>query len=204
MLSLDTHSLDIHTSEMHASHLHNVPVTSAHLSSFGRSVLMVCGGALLVTLTAQLQVALPTTLVPLSLQTLSLFLIAATMPPTEAVLSQGLYVGLAAIGVPVLAGSPAGIGVLVGPTLGYLLAFPLATWLMALAFARVSRRHARRYAGLIFGLGSLLILACGATWLGLALRLSPSVALAQGVTPFLVGELIKVSLASTATRLLSR
>jgi biotin transport system substrate-specific component len=94
-----------------------------------RRVLAVALGTALVTMAAQIAVPLPGTPVPLTLQPLAVLLVGGLLGPGLGTSSLILYLGLGAIGLPVFTpyGAP-GIARLLGPTGGYLLAYPFAAY----------------------------------------------------------------------------
>ena len=101
---------------------------------------------------AQVSVHVPFTPVPFTLQPMVVLVGAAALGPRLGALSQALYLLLGAAGAPVFAASPVlpqGAARLMGPTGGYLLAYPLAAyvtgWLVRLVFRR------RDVAGLVCG-----------------------------------------------------
>ena len=145
------------------------------------------------------QIAIPLEPVPFTLQVLAVVLTGLLLGPRYGALAMAVYLLVGAIGVPVFAGFRGGLGVLVGDTGGYLLAYPLAAALAGVAAGTVANAPRRR--GLIVGFlwGSLalaVIYALGATWLAVLTGLSPGAALVAGVLPFVVFDLIKVGLAN--------
>src|SRR4029453_17970434 len=92
-----------------------------------------------------------------------------------------------------------GLGIVLGPTGGYLLSYPLAAAIAGLA-AHAAREAPRRQALLLSvaaGTGALVVIyAVGVSWLAVQSGLPPSVALAQGVVPFVPLDLVKVALAA--------
>ena len=154
-----------------------------------RAALLVFGCAALTAIAAQVAIPLPFTPVPLTLQTLAVFLAAALLPPAAAALSQALYLGAAAAGAPILAGGVA-LAAVSGATFGYLVGFAVAAAIVSWGLRRASASRAR--AGLAFAGGSLAVLACGSAWLGVALHVGPAQAFALGAAPFLPGEALKV------------
>ena len=89
--------------------------------------------ALFVAVTAVLsQIVIPMPLVPFNLAVLAVFLCGSLLPKGAALLSQLCYLLLGAIGVPVYAQFSAGPSVLFGVTGGYLVAYPVMAWLVAL------------------------------------------------------------------------
>ncbi len=104
-----------------------------------------------------------------------------------------------AVGVPVFAGFRGGLGVLLGDTGGYLLAYPPAAAVAGLA-ARATANSPRGWAlaaGFLWGSAALAVIyTLGATWLAALAGLSPAAALAAGVLPFIPFDLVKVGLAA--------
>jgi biotin transport system substrate-specific component len=116
--------------------------------------------------------------------------------PGAAFACLSLYLLEGAIGLPVF--SPHGLGglaQLLGPTGGYLLSYPFAAALASLLYRRSRRSFLTALAAT--GVASILILAAGATWLGMITHLKFSVVFAQSVAPFLPGDAVKI-LAATA------
>ena len=87
-------------------------------------------GALLVALAAQVSIPLPGTPVPMTLQPMAVLLVGGLLGPQLGALSMILYLAMGAAGLPVFTPTVPLVGVarLVGPTGGYLLAYPLAAY----------------------------------------------------------------------------
>lgn len=68
--------------------------------------------------------------VPITLQTLGVMLVGSLLGARKAGLSMLLFLALVAAGLPLLAGGRGGLGVFAGPSAGYLLAWPLAAWVI--------------------------------------------------------------------------
>jgi biotin transport system substrate-specific component len=148
---------------------------------------------------AQITIPLPFSPVPFTLQVLAVILSGLLLGPRYGALAQAIYVLVGAIGVPVFAGFRAGLGVIVGPTGGYLVAYPFAAALAGLAAYAAANAVRRRalWASFLWGCAGLaLIYALGATWLAAVTDLPVSAALAQGVLPFVPLDLVKVGLAA--------
>jgi len=86
-------------------------------------------------------ILLPVPPVPITLQTLFLYLAAAVLGGALGAWSQIVYLLLGVIGLPVFAGGKAGLGVLTGPTGGYLAGFIPAAWLTGRLIAARARRR---------------------------------------------------------------
>ncbi|MDP3765716.1 MAG: biotin transporter BioY [Nanoarchaeota archaeon] len=84
--------------------------------------------AALTAAVAWFKIPLPFTPVPITLQTLVVLLSGAMLGPYYGALSMAVYIAVGAIGLPVFAGGASGIGVLLGPTGGYLFSYPIASF----------------------------------------------------------------------------
>ncbi|MEO7588374.1 MAG: biotin transporter BioY [Arachnia sp.] len=139
--------------------------------------------------------AIPLGPVPITLQTLGVALTGLCLGPWRGFAAMALYLAVGAAGLPVFSGGAAGIGILVGPTGGYLLSFPLAALVSGFVARWAVRRGLSRLTPFIM-LGGLLlarylvILSIAVTHLSRVLGLTWMQALAIDV-PFWVGDLIK-------------
>lgn len=172
-----------------------------------RAVLAVLFGAL-TALSAQ--VSIPLVPVPVTGQVLMVLLSGALLGPRLGVMSQLTYLAFGLAGAPVFAEGKAGPLVLLGPTAGYLVAFPLAAFLSGLAAARW-RSFAALAASLT--LSGCVILLCGGLWLAVWMSIGQqqtpfSTALGRafvvGVLPFLVLDVVKAVAAAAITRAVAR
>jgi len=149
---------------------------------------------------AQVSVPLPFTPVPFTLQTMVVLVGAAALGPRLGAASQALYLVLGVAGLPMFAASPElpqGAARLLGPTGGYLLAYPFAAFLTGwLAMRGFDRRYFTSTLAMLAGLAVLF--AGGVTWLAYAAPGAPGLraALTIGFYPFIGADLIKVCAAS--------
>ncbi len=159
------------------------------------NVALIVGASVVTGLAAQIAIPLPWTPVPITGQTFAVLLTGAVLGTRRAMLAQALYLLEGAIGLPVFAGGAAGVLKLMGPSGGYLMAFPFAAAVTgALCERGWDRRFLTMFAALL--LGSSVIFAAGLAQLS---RFVPgSTLLAQGLLPFLPGDLIKSALAALA------
>ena len=162
---------------------------------------------LLTTLGGYLEVPLPGTQVPVTLQTLFVSLSGLLLGPRLGAGAMALYVAAGALGAPVFAGGGFGIARLMGPTGGYLLAFPAAAAVTGFLAARVPRTPSLRNAlllGVATFLGTAVVFVGGAAQLAL-LTGDAARAIELGVLPFIAGDIAKVLLAlAIALRLRNR
>lgn len=150
-------------------------------------------GALLVALSAQVVVPVPFSPVPMTLQPLAVLVVGGLLGAAGGVSALILYIVLGALGLPVFAGGGSGILHLVGPTGGYLLAFPIAAAVTGALAGQVPRSPLRVL--LACALGMVIIHAGGVAQLAL-LGGDPALAMRIGFVPFLTGDLLKVGLAA--------
>lgn len=157
-----------------------------------RDAALVLGGAGLVGLAAQVSVPLPGTPVPLTLQTLAVLLVGASLGWRRALPSLALYAAAGAAGVPWFAGGGSGVAM---ASFGYVLGFVVA----ATVVGRLAEQHGDRTVARTVGtmlLGSLAVYAVGVPVLMAATGMDLGAALDAGVVPFLVGDAIKLALAA--------
>lgn len=143
---------------------------------------------------AYVEVPLPFTPVPVTLQTLFVLLAGAWLGRNWALGVQSAYLGAGAIGASVFAGAASGVFTLSGATAGYLWAFLPAALLVGTFWEKVQDRPAVLRLGL-FAAAGLLILAMGTLWLAFLLHLNFSQAMLMGFIPFLPGEVVKTLIA---------
>lgn len=156
-----------------------------------RDLLLVLAFASFTALAARIALPLPFTPVPITGQTLAVLLSGVLLGSRRGALAQLAYLAQGAAGLPVFAGGRAGLGVLLGPTGGYLVGFVLAAGLVGWLAERGWRLHTGRlFVALL--LGNLVIYLCGAPWLA---RFVPD-PLGQGVLPFIPGDLVKIAIAA--------
>ena len=147
---------------------------------------------------AQLAVRLPFTPVPVTMQTLFVILAGLTLGSRDALFAMTAYLALGASGVPLFAGFTFGPLVLLGPTGGYLLAFPAAAFLSGWLHEAWGESRPALF-GAAFA-GSAVILCMGTLHLTLLTGASFAGAASLGLLPFLAGELIKDGLAAATAR----
>ena len=137
---------------------------------------------------ARLALPIPGTPVPITLQDLGVLLVGILLGPRRGALAVGAYVAAGALGAPVFSNGNGGMAWLMGPTGGYLLAFPPAAWVVGVA-ARPGRPLLLAAAGVLAA--QAVIFTGGVLQLALLTgRGLPEVA-ALAVSPFLPGVAIK-------------
>src|SRR5918999_1468553 len=157
-------------------------------------VLLVAGGAGFVALAAQVSIALPFTPVPITGQTFAVVLVGAGLGAVLGLASLGLYLFVGALGAPVYADGDHGWDVLTGPTGGYIVGFVLAAGLTGyLAQRRWDRKFSSAVAAMLTG--NVVIYLVGLPWLAEQIDAGLEGTLEAGLSPFVVGALLKLYLA---------
>ncbi len=153
-----------------------------------RNAALVAGGAGFVGLSAQLIIPLPFTPVPLTLQTFAVLLTVAALGKWRGLASMGLYLAAGVAGVPWFSSQNSGYSF---AAFGYILGFLLAAILVGHLAERGADRHVLKTAGTMVA-GNLAIYAVGVPWLMFFADVGIGKALALGVLPFLLGDVIKI------------
>ena len=141
--------------------------------------------------------ALPIDPVPIVLQNLFILLAGLLLGSRWGTAAVGIYLLAGACGLPVFAGGMGGIGRLIGPTGGYLIGFLPAVFLIGLIS---ERRQSPVHDVLAMICGTVVVYACGVSWLKVVTGLTWAKALAVGMYPFLPGDALKIAVAVPIAR----
>jgi biotin transport system substrate-specific component len=159
---------------------------------------LIIGASFFVAFCARIAIPIPGTPVPLTVQNLGVLLVGLALGSRRGFAALALYLVEGASGLPVF--SPfgkGGIAQLVGPTGGYLIAYPFVAGLAGYLLERGKATFARAAWAAIAG--ELLLFACGLSWL-YVLTHSLARALSFGLYWFIFAEVIKVMLAAGLVR----
>jgi len=149
--------------------------------------------ALFAALTAacsMISIPLPITPVPINLATLSVFLAGGLLGSKGGAISQLVYVFLGAIGLPVFHSFTGGLGILTGPTGGYLIGYVAAAWLIGFLIEKLGHGFYKNIISMISGLA--VCYALGTLWFMYITSTGLVAALMLCVVPFLIGDAIKI------------
>jgi biotin transport system substrate-specific component len=177
------------------------PAHAFHLPAGVAKCATVLAGAGILTLSSYIQV--PFLPVPMTMQTLAVTMVGAVLGWRMGTLAVLTWLAAAAAGLPVLAGDHlTGPLAFVGPTAGYLAAFPLAAALTGwLAEHGWNGAHPlRAFAAMALGNGLCLVL--GTAWL--ATLIDPQKAIALGFLPFIAGGVVKSALGAALLKAFGR
>ena len=150
--------------------------------------------AAIIGVMAQLTIPLP--LVPITGQTLAIGLAATILGSRYGTISVLVYLAMGAVGIPVFSGMSAGLGVVFGPTGGFLVGFIPATFIMGYYMERTSFSFGQAMIANVIGM--FITLFFGTVWLKFIAELSWTAAFMAGFVPFLIGGFIKAFLAAWA------
>ena len=158
-----------------------------------RSISLVFVFSLLTALAAQ--IVIPIGPVPITAQTFAVLLTGALLGSRLGAMAMIVYLLEGASGLPFFYGGHGGITHLLGPTGGYLVAFPAAAFVTG-AFAENGwdKRFVTAVAAMV--VGSLIIILAGWAWFSLVTNTSPFAAFKVTVAPFIIGDIIKIILAA--------
>lgn len=142
-------------------------------------------------------IKIPMVPVPITLQTLFVFLAALLLNPSGAFLSVALYILLGAIGLPIFT-SGGGIAALLGPTGGFLFSMPLAALLGALVVKNNHKSIIRSILAIL--VMEVVIYTIGVGYLVYTRHMTIQKGLMAGFVPFIPGDIIKIVVAIIAAK----
>jgi biotin transport system substrate-specific component len=179
-----------------------LPGVSGRRAEFARNVALAVAGSLLLVLAAKVKV--PFWPVPMTLQTLAVLGLGAAYGSRLGAATVALYIAYGLAGLPVFTNTPpaaAGLMYLAGPTGGFLAGFVAAAYVAGWAAER-GASVLRLIAGMITA--EALILGLGFAWLAFGAQMAGGAtgvgfakAFQFGVQPFLLGDLLKLALATS-------
>lgn len=158
-----------------------------------RSVSLVVAFSLLTALAAQ--IVIPIGPVPITGQTFAVLLTGALLGSRLGAMAMIVYLIEGASGLPFFYGGSSGIAHLLGPTGGYLVAFPAGAFITG-AFAENGWDKHYFTAVVAMAVGSIVILLAGWAWFSVLTHTAPLAAFKVSVAPHIVGDIIKILLAA--------
>ena len=163
------------------------------LSLLKQAGIVICA-SVVIAVCARIMLPLPFTPVPLTLANFGVLLVGLTLGSRRGFAAAALYLGWGAMGLPVFASSgPGGIAQMLGPTGGYLWAYPFIAFLAGWIAERGDAGFTRNLLGAIAA--EIVLFAAGLSWLAIMTH-SWKQAAFFGLYPFLFAEVLKVMLSS--------
>ena len=135
-------------------------------------------------------ISIPFGVVPINMAHIAIFISAWILGPSLALVSQFVYIFLGILGLPVFSGFTAGVGHILGPTGGFIIAYPLVAWISAILF---KSNKFKGLVGIIIGvcIGWLLEYFIGTVYYCFVTSTSLFAALTVCVVPFVFGDICK-------------
>ena len=175
----------------------SVAAPAARNPGWLRQLALVLGGT--VALSASSYISIPFWPVPVTMQTFAVLMVGALYGWRLGGITVLAWLLEAALGMPVLAGGKGGIAPFIGPTAGYLFAFPVGAMLMGWLAARGWNGAHPLRAFWAMLLSTTLIVLLGGAWL--SALIGPAKGWQLGVLPFLIGDVLKSAMgAATLAR----
>ncbi|HEY8417313.1 MAG TPA: biotin transporter BioY [Limnochordales bacterium] len=182
-----------------------------------RQLVLAAMFAAVTSVLAYVRIPLPMSPVPITGQTFGMMLAGLLLGPRLGALSQAVYLLMGVAGLPVFAGGTAGLGVLVGPTGGYLWGHVAGAYVAGLVAGPdpgvpagggplpgrpgTGKMFGRSLVGAVLG-GIVVVYSLGVVQLAMVTGMSWEAALMAGAVPFVPGDLLKaVAAAAVAVRL---
>jgi biotin transport system substrate-specific component len=131
--------------------------------------------------------------IPITGQTFAVLLTGALLGSRLGAMAVIAYLIEGALGLPFFAGGGAGLVRFLGPTAGYLVAFPAAAFIVG-AFAEHGWDKRYETAVAAMAIGSLIIFLGGWAWFAVLTNTPPVAAFKIAVLPFLLGDVVKIAL----------
>ena len=169
--------------------------------------LFVVGGIGFISLLAQIAIPVPGSPVPVTGQTLAVLLIGTTYGARLGFITFATYILAGVAGAPIFAPSATaanhGLDRLLGATGGYLVGMLIASLLLGyLADRKADQKFRTSFLALL--LGDLVIFTFGLAWLHASLDLTWAATFKAGLTPFILGEALKIAITATSLPLVWR
>ncbi|MEG1310539.1 MAG: biotin transporter BioY [Romboutsia sp.] len=155
--------------------------------------IIICGlFAAITSILSQISIPLPFTTVPLTMQVFAVAISGIILGAKKGFISQTIYILMGAIGIPVFAEMTAGIGIVIGPTGGFILGFPLMSLIIGYFTEKFKKNT---YIGIGMLLGLIIDYIIGTIMFSFITKVTFIQGIIVCVVPFILADLIKLSLA---------
>lgn len=156
-----------------------------------RNVAFVIGASLVIAVCARISLPLPFTPIPLTLANFGVLAVGLVLGSKRGFAAAALYLGYGMAGLPVFSlGGPGGIAQLLGPTGGYLIAYPVVAFVAGWIAERGSKSFTRLLLGALCA--EVILFASGISWLMVLTHAPLMTAASFGLYPFVFAEVMKV------------
>lgn len=166
---------------------------TAHGRAWIKEGAVILGASIIIALFAPISIPLPFSPIPIATQLQVILLLSCLLGSKRSAMAVLTYLFQGAIGFPVFAGGKAGIHILAGPRGGYLLGYVLAAFVTGWLVERIRQRSASKIF-VAMAMGNLVDYFFGIPWL--SRYLGWEAAFVLGMLPFLIGDLLKLIVAT--------
>jgi len=164
---------------------------------------LIAGGAIFLSALAQIAIPVPGSPVPVTGQTLGVLLIGTSYGAGMGVATYLFYLLAGIAGAPVFAGASHGLEKITGATGGYLIGMMVATYFLGiLAKRQMDQKFLTALPAMLFA--NAIIFMFGVTWLHDFTGKDWAWSINAGLTPFIIGEILKIAIAGTSLPILWR
>ncbi|MFI3172517.1 MAG: biotin transporter BioY [Eubacteriales bacterium] len=167
--------------------------TTTQITSKTKSMTTIALITAITCIVAPFSIPIPISPVPISLTNLVLYISPYILGCKKSTISYIVYLLLGAVGLPIFSSFSGGLGKLIGPTGGYLLGFIFLVLITGLVVEHFPTNIFIIVMGMI--VGTFICYIFGTYWLALQLEMTFVAALAVGVTPYLIGDSVKILIA---------
>ena len=184
------------------------PATSLRSSLMPRTTalanaVLVVSGVFALAILAQIAIPVPGSPVPVTGQTLGVLLIGTAYGSTLGVTTFALYLLAGIAGAPIFANNGFGIDRVIGATGGYLIGMLVATYVVGqLARLRLDQKFLTALPSML--IGTVITFGFGLVWLQQYTGKDWAWTINAGLTPFIVGEVLKIAIAGTSLPIIWR
>lgn len=147
----------------------------------------------IIAVSAQISIPMPYG-VPMTLQTFAIPFVGIVLGAKKGTLATSIYVLLGALGIPVFAGFTGGLGIVFGPTGGFILSFPI----MALAAGIGAGKNNKMWIAVGIVAGTIINYLCGMFMYSIVMSSDLKTAFAVCIAPFVPTAVIKAALAGVS------
>lgn len=167
----------------------------ARTQQLGMDIVLVVSASLFVAMCAKVSLPLPFTPVPLTLQNFAVLLVGLSLGARRGAIAMGLYLLEGAMGAPVFNSiGLGGLAQIVGPTGGYLMAYPLVAYIAGKIFEIRNKTFTAAIEGA--AIAEIVLFISGVSWLMVLSGTPLSKAAAFGLYPFVPAEVLKIAVAA--------
>lgn len=161
-----------------------------------KTMVLIALMAAIICILGPLSLTIPVSVVPISLTNLAVYFTVYVLGMKRGTLSYLVYLLLGLVGLPVFSGYTGGAGKLFGPTGGYLIGFIFMALICGFFIEKWQSKIYMHFLGMV--LGTVVCYIFGTGWLAVQAHMGFYQALAAGVLPFIVGDLVKIIIALIA------